>query len=884
MKRVVIDRLWTVCALDQLGQPLGGPVPATVPGSVYADLIAAGLVVDPLLDRNEAAAAWVGHTRWRYETRLFLEPVEPGERVHLIFDGIDTAATVKLDDVAVLSVENMHRSYRVDITPYVVGEHRLTVDIESPWEIAEAHRDRLGALPGAYDTPYNFLRTMACSFGWDWGPALPGAALWRPVHIERWATARLAGVRPQVRVLPSGAGDVVVSFEIEHATRDVSNDLRDGSASASDVSASASDVSPGFCDVSAVVVRPDGREVRAEARVEVPAYVADDAAPGIERGGEVRLRVEDVDLWWPHTLGKPTLHDLTLTLSADGVILDSWQREVGFRTVALQTTPDPFGSAFTFVVNGQPIFAKGVNWIPDTPFPGRLTAQRYADQVAEAVELGADLLRVWGGGIYESEDFYAACDRLGVMVWQDFAFACAAYPEEEPFATEVAAEATEAVSRLMPHPSLVLWCGNNENLWGHAAWGWAEATEGRTWGDGFYLHTLPEIVGRIDSTRPYWPGSPASAATASALHPNDPNHGCAHEWEVWNRRDMEHYRDQVPRFVSEFGWQAPATWSTLRSALSDEPLTATSPGIGAHQKALDGDLKLDRGLQRHTGEATDGADWIYRAQVVQARAVSLGVEHFRSHRGRCMGTIWWQLNDFWPAVSWSVLDSERRRKLAWFALRRAYLPRLVTIQPRGDGLAAILVNDSATPWRTSVLAERLDEGGHPVPGARDEINVFIPSYDAREVRLAESVATSAQPRREAVRLRVGGSQQSSRTRPEAWWWFVPGAELRLPNPAAEVVIEPTDLGFSVEVRALTYLRDLCLIPDHLHPDATVDDNLHTLGAGDVVRFSVQLPPHADSDSARHEVLAGRALRCFGDGQRTFRIVTPLRASTLTGVQ
>lgn len=854
MKRLYLDRDWTVSAVDPPGSGglAVGPIAATVPGSVYADLVAAGLLADPLLDRNEAAADWVGRSRWRFETPLLLEPLEPGEQVHLVFEGIDTAATIRLDGVELLSVENMHRSYRIDITPYVSGEHRLTVDVDSPWAVAEAHRDRLGALPGAYDTPYNFLRTMACAFGWDWGPTLPGAALWRPVYVERWQTARLSAVRPQVRVLPSGAGEIVVAYDLELAPSDSSTRLRDSSA--------------GLGDLSVVVVRPDGREVRAEVRA---------TAPG-RHSGEVTLLIEDVELWWPHTLGEPVLHDLHITLSHAGVEVDSWHREVGFRTVTLDATPDQFGSAFTFVVNGQPIFAKGINWIPDDPFPGRITAQRYADQVAEAVLLGADMLRVWGGGLYESEDFYAACNRLGVMVWQDFAFACAAYPEEEPFATEVAAEAAEAVTRLMPHPSLVFWCGNNENLWGHADWGWAEVTQGRTWGEGFYLETLPEIVGRLDPTRPYWPGSPFSAGGATDLHPNDPHHGCTHEWEVWNRLDMEHYRDQVPRFVSEFGWQAPATWSTLREAISDEPLTATSPGISAHQKAIDGDVKLDRGLQQHTGLPVDGQDWIYRAQVVQARAVSLGIEHFRSHRGRCLGTIWWQLNDLWPAVSWSLVDSARRRKLAWFALRRAYQPRLVTVQPRDGGLAAALVNDSPTPWRTSVLAERLDEFGQPIASARDEINVFVPPYDVREVRLAESVTSSTQPRREAVRVRAGGAT--------AWWWFVPGAELRLPNPAGQVVIEPTADGFAVEVRALTYLRDLCLVPDHLHPDAVVEDNLHTLADGDAVTFRVHLPPDADVDHARHEVLAGRALRCFGDGPRTFRIVTPLRDSTLTGVQ
>ncbi len=269
------------------------------------------------------------------------------------------------------------------------------------------------------------------------------------------------------------------------------------------------------------------------------------------------------------------LYDVELTLRHDDVALDDWRRRVGFRTVLLDTSTDVHGTGFTLVVNGERLFARGVNWIPDDVFPSRITRERYRERLAQAAGAGVDLVRVWGGGIYESEDFYDACDELGLLVWQDFPFACAAYPEEQPLRGEVEAEARENVVRLMPHPSLVLWNGNNENLWGFKDWGWEQRLAGESWGEGYYLGVLPRVVAELDPTRPYSAGSPWSGSWER--HPNDPAHGTHHSWEVWNRDDYADYRLEVPRFVAEFGWQAPPAYATLRRALPGERLAADSP-------------------------------------------------------------------------------------------------------------------------------------------------------------------------------------------------------------------------------------------------------------------------------------------------------------------
>ncbi len=301
----------------------------------------------------------------------------------------------------------------------------------------------------------------------------------------------------------------------------------------------------------------------------------------------VTVPVADVRRWWPIGRGEQPRYDIDVTLSAGGAVLDVAQRRVGFRHVALDVTPDPdgHGAAFVFVVNGERIWIRGFNWIPDDCFPARVDRARLAARIDEAVAANANLLRVWGGGVYESDDFYDECDRRGVLVWQDFAFACAAYPEEL-LGAEVRAEAIDNVTRLMSHPSLLLWCANNENLLGYAEWGWREVLGDRPWGEGFYRSLLPGVVAELDPHRPFIDGSPTSLDPA--IHPNDDRFGAVHLWDVWNEHDYEHYRTHTPRFVTEFGFQAPATYPTLRRALAGRPLDRADPALAHHQKALRG--------------------------------------------------------------------------------------------------------------------------------------------------------------------------------------------------------------------------------------------------------------------------------------------------------
>jgi beta-mannosidase len=530
----------------------------------------------------------------------------------------------------------------------------------------------------------------------------------------------------------------------------------------------------------------------------------------------------------------------------DGALLDTWQERTGFRTVELDTEPDADGSPFGLKVNGRLIDVRGVNWIPDDVFLARVDSERH--RLEQATEAGVNLIRVWGGGIYESNEFYRAADELGLLVWQDFPFACAAYPEESPILEEVAAEAREQVVRLAPHPSLVLWNGNNENIWGYWDWDWRPALNGRTWGEAYYLDILPKIVAELDPTRPYWPGSPYSGDPE--VHPNDPDHGPMHIWDVWNQLDYTHYRDHRPRFVAEFGYQAPPAMATLRRALGPAELDKDSPGMLAHQKADDGNLKLERGLDEHFGVPESFDDWHFLTQVNQARAIRLGIEHFRSMWPRCTGSVLWQLNDCWPAVSWSVIDSDGRRKPGWHALREAYRDRLLTVQPHHGGLAVTAVNDTALGWWEVVSLARVDLTGRVL--ASEQWSLAVGTREATRHVLPAEIASAEHPDRELIVVTAGKIR--------ALWFFGRDRDLAYPRPEFDARVRRDGDTALVTVEARTLLRDLCLFADRAAPGAEVDRALVTLLPGESATFTVRGAGDADPNALTRRPI----LRCVND--------------------
>lgn len=777
-----LEHHWTV-------RPLTGDlaaVPATVPGCVTTDLLTAGAVPDPLAGDNEDELAWIGQTAWVYETGVSAPPGEH-DRVDLVCEGLDTVARIEMGGVEVASTENMHRGYRFDVS-HLLGSQAIPLSITfgSALEYIEHHRERLGDLPTTYPDRFNFIRKMACNFGWDWGPRVITAGIWQSIGLHAWSTARLDAVRPQVTVDAAGDGRVAVRVDLERTV--------------------------------AIPVVVTVAIAGARASVEIPAT---------EASAVVVVTVPTPELWWPRGYGHATLYPLAVELATvEGESLDSWERTVGFRTVTWDTTPDELGSPYTLVVNGTPIFVRGVNWIPDDPFPSRITRHQIAERFSQAIDANVNYLRVWGGGRYESHDFYDLADRLGLLVGQDFLFACAAYPEEEPFFSEVEAEARYQITRLMPHPSLVNWTGNNECIWGRKEWGWETITAGRTWGLGYYEDLLPRLVAEIDPSRPYWPGSPYSGS--SEIFANEQDHGSMHIWDVWNTENYTKYRDYQPRFVAEFGFQGPPAYSTLRRALGEHPFDLDSPTMARRQKADDGYAKLARGLADHMPMPVNFDDWHYLSQVNQARALRLGIEHFRSLRGRCMGTIMWQLNDCWAVNSWSVIDGDGHRKPLWYALREAYADVLVTVQPSATGLRVVIVNDSRRTWTGRLQISRRTLHGDLL--ASHTADAVVSSDSTQTFDLPTRVATADDVSSEVIVV-DGGPQR-------AWWFFAEDKDLALTAARLDTSVEPTAGGYMVHVRTRDLVRDLSLFPDRLDPHAQVDQALVTLLPQEEVTFAV----------------------------------------------
>ena len=791
---------------------VGGPVPdflaerdvfAEVPGSTHLDLMAADLIPDPYLDRNEATLTWMHRVDWRYSTTFQTEPPRPGERAELVFDGIDTIAIVELNGEVLGHTANMHRGYRFDVGQSLrAGSNDLTVTLRSALTHAEQMETLLGWRQRAYPHPYNAIRKMACSFGWDWGPDLQTAGIWKPVRLERWDTARLTQVRPLVTVDANGTGSVDVHLELDRAA-----------------------------DHDYTVVAAVGD--RAE-RMTVAGDIA-----------HVTVRVPDVRLWWPVGYGDQPLYDLTVTLLADGQQVDTVQRRIGFRTVTVHTEPDEIGTPFTFVVNGKPVFAKGTNWIPDDHFLTRVTRARLARRIDQAVDANMNMLRIWGGGIYETDDFYDVCDERGVLVWQDFPFACAFYAEEEPLRGEVEAEARENIIRLVAHPSLVLWNGNNENLPAYTDWGWQDGLAGRSWGIGYYTELLPKIVDELDPTRPYAPGSPYSPGD---LPPNDAHHGTRHEWDVWNGLDYTHYRDHVPRFCAEFGFQGPPTWATLTRWVHDQPLTPTSPAFLLHQKAEDGNGKLHRGLAPHLPVPADFEQWHWATQLNQARAVAFGIEHFRSWWPRTAGALVWQLNDCWPVTSWSAVDSDERPKPLYYALKHAFAPRLLTLQARQGRPTLVAINDHDQPWTDTVRAARQAFTGEVLATA--ELRLRVPPRSTALLDLADDLLEPADPRSEVLVAITTDARTD--------YLFGEDRELRYHPAPFTASVTPVADGYRVDVLATSYVRDLALLADKVATDAVVDDMLISLSAGEAHHFVVRTSERLHEPST---LLHPRVLRC-----------------------
>lgn len=646
-------------------------VPVTFPGSVHTDLMAIDFIKDIRIDGTEVEQEWIRNSKARYSGIININNLRRTNEFH--FEGLDTLATVSINDEVLLKSENMHRQYRVSI-PNDLSRVLLQIDFDAPYPEALKREIEMGKYPNPYNMPYNYFRKMACSYGWDWGPVTITSGVWKPIILASWDV----GILDEVRIIPS-APDLKAVLKVATKGRGIATAIR-------------------------IEIRKGQKLVK-----ELSALLGEDKS----------FSLPELDLWHPRGFGEPALYEVSVLLIHKNEIIDNHVKKVGFRKVSIDRSTIANREKFAICVNDKRVWCKGVNWIPDDPFPHRITKQDYQNKLRDMFSVEVNAIRVWGGGIYESDDFYDVCDQLGIIVWQDFLFACASYPETPKMFEEVQAEATDAINRLASHPSLVFWCGGNENIEGFQHWGWPDPLAGKSWGLTFYTDLLPKVLADLDGTRPYIPSSPFSFLVDDV---KDFSSGTNHIWDVWNERGYQRYEDYSPSFAAEFGYNGPGSWLTLTKSINKKTLDSTDKDLAGHQKAFDGMDKLAAGLKREfEKELVAGPDWYFAAQLVQARAVEVGLKHFRSQYESCSGTMLWQYNDMWPAISWSVVDSSGARKLSWFAMREAYRPRFLHFSGVDRGL--IIINDSDEIWQENLNVHLVDPMGENLESNQQKIEI-----------------------------------------------------------------------------------------------------------------------------------------------------------------
>ncbi|HEY5005295.1 MAG TPA: glycoside hydrolase family 2 protein [Ktedonobacteraceae bacterium] len=663
----------------------------TAPGDVHQALIEAGRIEDPFYDRNEDKCAWIPEREWWYRITFASaeQPLHQDERFLLVFQGLDTFATIWLNGTELGKTANMFREAVFDISQYLRTDapNTLALCFHPPLQQEEkAPFENWGRNPERVT-----MRKAQFGYGWDWGPRLPTIGIWRPVELRRQRYATIQGMHFSTLAIDEHRKKALVAVQLELE--------RFGGDQALKLNITL--LSPETMVVAEQTLTLQGNSSQLSATV--------------------YMEVENPQLWWTHDLGEPALYTLRATLSLNGTQLEQQQQQVGIRTLELDQSPDtdePGTRFFRFVLNGVPIFVRGACWIPAHSFVGALKAERYEMLLKAAQEANMNMLRVWGGGIYEHDVFYELCNRSGILVWQDFMFACAMYPEDKrEFVDEVEAEARYQVRRLRNHPCLALWCGNNENQWIHDRTYW-DKPDFAVPGSLYYNKLLPQIVKELDGKTPYWPGSPYGGNDYNSMDDGD-----LHNWQVWHgnvprqfgeKADVDrspagvsflHYAEDMGRFISEFGMHASPVYETLRRTIPTDQLYYHSPSMDHHNKDNPKN-KGDNLMATVTGLPTTLEEYIDYSMLAQAEGLKFGIEHYRRRKPHCSGTLIWQLNDCWPVLSWSIVDYYGFGKAGYFYTRRAYAAVMASFQKGNDGSVELWITNDTLSEVTDTLTIR----------------------------------------------------------------------------------------------------------------------------------------------------------------------------------
>ncbi len=782
---------------------------AKVPGVVHTDLMSNGIIDDPYYGLNERNVQWIDKEDWIYE-KTFVPSKEmmDNDNIEIVFDGLDTYADVYFNDIKIIEADNMFRTWRADVRPYIKdGENHIKVLFHSPvkvdmpkWEKFpnqyRASNDQ-SANGGLIDRKISiFARKAGYHYGWDWGPRLVTSGIWRNVYLDGWSETCIRNVHVRQHGVTEKKASVSNVVEIESSA-----DMK---------------------DVSLTVTDKDNGRILAKKKCNL-----------IKGLNEVTLNfdIKKPRLWWCHGLGKPELYTFTTTVHyGEGKTLSHDER-IGLRSVRIVTDPDKEGNMqFYFVLNGVPVFAKGTNYIPQDNFLPTVTKERYERTLRDATAANMNMIRVWGGGIYEDDVFYDMCDELGLMVWQDFMFACSMYPATGEWLENVKMEARDNIRRLRNHPSIVLWCGGNECLDAWYNWGWKRQHEkidpeqAKRIEDEMnrqYFEALPEMMAAHDPDSFYWPSSPFSGKGKGS----DGLNGDRHYYGVWQRKHpIAQYNKEKSHFFSEYGVQSFPEYATVvRFAPDTTDHRLDSDVMMWHQRGGDHANQLIAWyLENEYRKPADFKEMLYMNQVFQGDAMRTAIESHRRNMPYCMGSLLWQHDDCWPVASWSTRDYYGNWKAAHYMVRRAFENLIVSSETVGDSIQIYAVSDllKKKSGNLSIVLYSLD-------GTKlweKVVKVTIPANTSTMIwsERLDAILGDADKNNVVFNLRLNSGDHSH----EGNFYLCKQSELKLSKPDIDYEVTPIEGGYTIALKSDRFVRALYLSLDDV--DSRFDDNYFDL--------------------------------------------------------
>jgi beta-mannosidase len=792
---------------------------ATVPGVVQTDLLQNKLIPDPFYGTNEAQLQWIGLTDWEYQTKFPVEAaVLAQEHVELVFDGLDTYADVFLNDQKVLEAGNMFRMWRVDVKKSVkAGDNTLRIVFHSPimtwlpklrnlpYHLLSVNTAQSGAEEGIPTDPYT--RKAPYHYGWDWGPRFVTEGIWRAVRLESWDGARVADFHIAQPSINKDVARLTAEMEIEATAETIADITVTGSF--------------------------HGKTAVSETRKE-RVY------PGINKV-LVPLKVEHPNLWYPADYGPQDRYQFTASVRV-GKTEDRVQMMTGLRSIELRRQPDQWGKSFEFVVNGIAVYAKGANLIPFDSFLPRVTRDVHRQMLLDARAAHMNMVREWGGGAYESDDFFDLCDEMGILVWQEFMFGGAMVPGDAAFQDNVRQEAIDNVKRMRNHPSVVLFCGNNEMETGWKHWGDRQAFKDsvtlevreRLWQDYVVLFhdVLKSVVHEYAPETPYWPSSPSANFDAP---PDNQTDGDMHYWAVWHAQNpIEDYTKQAPRFMSEYGFQSFPEMSTIKRFAQPSDYDINSAVMRNHQKNTGGNERILTYMLREYREPKDFESFVYMSQVQQAEAIKVGAEHFRRMKPRNMGQFYWQLNDCWPVASWASIDYFGRWKALQYYAVRFFDDVLVSPWQHEGKIETYVISDKLQPMKANLKVRLMDFSGKVLSEKSTAIDVPAQSSAIYSSQTEQELLGTADPKTVFAEYELmDGEKVISRNEV----FFARSRDLDLPSPNVDVKVASQGDKVVVTLKSSTLARHLALFFGDL--DVQAADNYFDLLPGQEVSVAIR---------------------------------------------